>query len=534
MVCRLNKALPLLLVLMLLARVAGAVVATCTITGKVVNADGSADANDTITINPYPTTQIINNTTVTAQPKSVQTDASGNVTAFALIQNLNVYVTFHNSTAAAIATFVPNSTTASFAQFLAGTLVNSIPTANGGLNVTGSLVVNQIGTPTAPTVTVNVTGSTSYTYFCVAEDFNLNDTIPSAGTTVTTGAASPNNIVTCGGQTGALNYIVLKTNTSTKLGTCVTLSGTSCAVTDVGQSTSAYVANTVDATGSLYFSNNSPIFEKDSGGTYRNLFHLDTSNILQIGGTGIASINFANATNISTSFTHLTITGASGQKSLNVTAGDAAQPTELITEIAGQTSPALEVDDSTAAKKFEIDPSGGIALFGSTSGVTAIVTPAIAGLGTLTLPTVNLKLPTTLGTTGYVMTNTDGAGTAAWQAPNTGISLYFGGNWLVNTAASSGYMGVMRTTRALTVDQCYGAWPAMGGCTVFPQLNIVDITGSTTICSASSDNTGSTGTSETVTTSAIPSGHTVEITTGTQVTVCTPTSQTMSIGMTYH
>lgn len=141
----------------------------------------------------------------------------------------------------------------------------------GGANYVGSVKSTAIGTPTAPTAIVGggAAGATSYTYFCVAMDMNssgLNtsntgDTIPSAGTTLTTGNASLSvtnfNTITCAGRTGALGFKILKTNTATFLGSCPANSnfaqgvsnGTSCSINDTGQATAAYVANTQDQTG---------------------------------------------------------------------------------------------------------------------------------------------------------------------------------------------------------------------------------------------------------------------------------------------
>jgi hypothetical protein len=517
------KALPLLFVLMLVARVACAALASCTITGTVYNADGSPDAFDTITINPYPTTQVINNQTVTAQPKSVQTDVNGNVTAFSLVQNLNVYVTFHNTTAAAVATYVPNATTATFGQFLAGTLINSIPTANGGLDVTGSIVDSPIGTPSAPTVTVNTTGGSSYEYFCVAQDYNLNQTIPSSGTTVTNAASTPNNTVQCGGQTGALSYLVLKTNTSTELGSCATISGNACSVTDVGQSTSSYSPQTTDNTGSLYFANNSPIYEKTTGGPYANLFYLDTSNILQIGGSGVSSINFNNPTNIGLTFTHLSVTGLSGQTSLGLTTAATTDKDEVITEIASQSANPFELDSSVPSTLFDIEKDGSLDLYGSTSGHAHVSVPATAG-------TPSFVLPSTNGTSGYYL-GTDGSGNTSWQP----ASAYFGGSVPINASTPGGIpiFAVMKATRALTVDNCSVAWTALGSCSQFPIISIADYTASTTVCIATGTNT-STVTTETVSTSAIPSGDQLVAYLTQTPTGCTASPNFMSIGIAYH
>lgn len=133
-------------------------------------------------------------------------------------------------------------------------------TSDGGFNAVGSLNLAAVGTPGAPTVTVNTTGSTSYTYYCVALDLNglnnlaggLGNTLPSSGQTVTNGAATPNNTITCPGRAGALGFIVLKNATNAALGSCATGgSGLSCPVTDTGQATTSYAPAANDTTGVL-------------------------------------------------------------------------------------------------------------------------------------------------------------------------------------------------------------------------------------------------------------------------------------------
>ena len=138
-----------------------------------------------------------------------------------------------------------------------------------------------------------------------------------------------------------------------------------------------------------------------------------------------------------------------------------------------------------------------------------------------------------------MLTNTDGAGTSQWQAPATqgGTSLTFGGAFIVTASvAINGIANVMHTTRALTVDNCYAAWAAMGvGCSGgFPDISIYDVTASAVICAATGDNTGNLGVSETVVTSAIPSGHTVIVRPGLSPTSCAAGYDSFSIGMTYH
>jgi hypothetical protein len=135
---------------------------------------------------------------------------------------------------------------------------------NGGQTLNGSLYQNPLGTPSAPTITqVGTAGSTSYTYYCVAQDVNAasaggaGETVPSASATTTTGNATLSstnyNVVQCGGTVGAVSYRVLKANNSHSLGVCqASSSGGYCSVIDktTGAGT-AYTANSADQTGNL-------------------------------------------------------------------------------------------------------------------------------------------------------------------------------------------------------------------------------------------------------------------------------------------
>lgn len=138
---------------------------------------------------------------------------------------------------------------------------------SGGSQVTGSIVVTAIGTPSAPTLTTNGTaGATSRVYACTALDINGNATIPSATATLTTANAtvsSTNSVnVTCAGKTGALAFLIHLVDTAHVIGTCFTTSGVSCTFVDTGTyvngnggasqtSSFTYTANTVDQTGNI-------------------------------------------------------------------------------------------------------------------------------------------------------------------------------------------------------------------------------------------------------------------------------------------
>ncbi len=101
----------------------------------------------------------------------------------------------------------------------------------------GGLRVQALATPAAPTVTPNTTGTTSYSYFIVANDVSGNKNLASAAGTTTTGAATPNNTITWSAVPGAVSYDVLKGTTSTLL-----LNTTATIATDTNQITSAYSA----------------------------------------------------------------------------------------------------------------------------------------------------------------------------------------------------------------------------------------------------------------------------------------------------
>jgi hypothetical protein len=130
---------------------------------------------------------------------------------------------------------------------------------NGGSTQVGSTVIAGIGQPAAPTFGSGSTpGSTNATYYCDALDINgltntgggAGNTIASAGATFA-GAATPNTTVVCGGQTGALGYVVTKgaTGGTVELGHCLTMgSGNTCSVVDTGQALTSYTANTSDKT----------------------------------------------------------------------------------------------------------------------------------------------------------------------------------------------------------------------------------------------------------------------------------------------
>jgi len=138
-------------------------------------------------------------------------------------------------------------------------------TNQGGETLVGSLSQAAIGTPSVGTAVATCSGTcaTTYTYRCVASDFNGQalastantfDTIPSSSFTTTVGnatlSATQFNTITCGGQVGAVKYKVLKADNAHVIGQCFTESNVSCSVVDNSTAAgSAYTAQTVDQTG---------------------------------------------------------------------------------------------------------------------------------------------------------------------------------------------------------------------------------------------------------------------------------------------
>lgn len=128
--------------------------------------------------------------------------------------------------------------------------------SHGGQQYVGTSTIAMIGTPSAPTVTQNGTvGATSLVYACIAFDVNQNQSIPSATTTITNGNATltaVNNVsISCGGQQGALGYLIAKVDTSHIVGYCYAKTNTSCTFIDDGTvgTTFTYTPQTVDQTG---------------------------------------------------------------------------------------------------------------------------------------------------------------------------------------------------------------------------------------------------------------------------------------------
>jgi hypothetical protein len=119
--------------------------ATCSITGVVNDAAGSAVANATIYFNSL-NTQIISGTAIAPVLKSATTDASGNISSIALVQGLFLQVTICQAGGAGCGApqtgFIPQISTTTFANILSGTLSPVATNLTGNLNASGFRITN--------------------------------------------------------------------------------------------------------------------------------------------------------------------------------------------------------------------------------------------------------------------------------------------------------------------------------------------------------------------------------------------------------
>jgi hypothetical protein len=143
---RTRIALFLLLFLIAALRSTFALPVTCTISGQVLNVDGTPAANATISFNPVtPQPLTTGGTQYTSNPISTQTDANGNMAPVALPQGLMVQVTIYQNGASqgGWTAIVPFISAVSFVQM------------NQGINTQPLDVLTSAQPPTGP---VNLNG----------------------------------------------------------------------------------------------------------------------------------------------------------------------------------------------------------------------------------------------------------------------------------------------------------------------------------------------------------------------------------------
>ena len=115
----------------------------------------------------------------------------------------------------------------------------------------GAQRIRALGTPAAPTITRNATGTTTYTYYWVAVDKDGNKTPPSPAATIANGpaslAGSSRNLITGMPVDGAVTYDLLKGNTTTSVATGLV----SPFFYDSGGATAAYTPSASNPPGTL-------------------------------------------------------------------------------------------------------------------------------------------------------------------------------------------------------------------------------------------------------------------------------------------
>ena len=256
-----------------------ALAANCTLTGQVLNVDGTPAANAIITFNPVTQQPLTTGgTAYTNQPVSTTTDSNGNLTSISLPQGLIVQISIqeNGATFGGYTAIVPFMSSATFVQMNQGISTNPLnvlassqpptgplsmnnqkitnlacPSTNGdaltwgcaadignltlsgvftagsGFAVNGALTVTGFGPISAPTVTpIGVTGATTYNYYIECNDANGGSSMPSPVGSTSIGNASLTssnyNTITWTMPAGYVNCDVLRGDTSHSIALAVT------------------------------------------------------------------------------------------------------------------------------------------------------------------------------------------------------------------------------------------------------------------------------------------------------------------------
>jgi len=209
------------------------------VTGNKIHDSGGATTNGGVYLSGANSNMIVGNDI---------TDTSCTTTCSAITVNggttVNTYIANNNfsGTAANPANIFNTGTGTIFANQAdgSGNLVNisqgggftvGAASASSTLTIQGGTASIQLSTPGAPTVTPNVTGAVSYTYKVSALD-GTGETLPSTGTTIANGAATPNNTITWTPVGGAYQYRVYRTAGGATQGLLSTVAGNTLTYTD--------------------------------------------------------------------------------------------------------------------------------------------------------------------------------------------------------------------------------------------------------------------------------------------------------------
>lgn len=128
-------------------------IATCTITGTVLNLDGSACALCTITFDPGVPQPIVNGgQAYTSQPVSTMTDSFGNLTAISLPQGLvaRVSIAQNGANYGGFSVLIPAQSSVTFSQLLLGVSGTPLPTPVASPLPAGSQFISASGNFTVP------------------------------------------------------------------------------------------------------------------------------------------------------------------------------------------------------------------------------------------------------------------------------------------------------------------------------------------------------------------------------------------------
>lgn len=388
----------------------------------------------------------------------------------------------------------------------------------GGMTINGSISVNALGTPAAPTVAATCDGTcaTTYTYFCVAEDINavsstgVGESVPSASAITTVQAATLTatrfNTITCAGDKSVVSFLILKADSAHSLARCYTASG-QCSVIDNSTTVgTAYTANSVDQTanitglvgsgamptgvaiGSVFVSNGvgaAPVYS--------------TTPVLGIAGTSSGTLTLANAT-------------GTGTYKL-ASAATTTTYTETTKAVVPAQGDILDYSNGTGQRSSLVDvATGSVVVSGGVGSVPTYSTTPTLGLGGTTSGTLTLSNATGAGT--FTLASAANTTTYTLTAPTTAPA--FAGQMLVSTTGGvsswvypegsilsvSGLLGAQASTAGATLLQTTTTATRAGhfvdlqctddfltACTTAPSFNVRDVTSSTSGTAVACSNT---------------------------------------------
>ncbi|HET9174671.1 MAG TPA: hypothetical protein VFN56_05355 [Candidatus Saccharimonadales bacterium] len=205
-------------------------------------------------------------------------------------------------------------------------------TASASLVLQGSEVISQLPAPTAPTVTANTTGTTTYGYKITALG-GMGETTPSTETQITNGAATANNTISWSAVGGAVQYRVYRTTGGATQGLLATVSGNVTSYVD-NNATATTAPPTTNTTGNASIANFLGINNTNPANRIAinsvNTSNATTQAAQELIGTGSASnVGLVIQGSASQTGDLLDLQNSSGTKVAGVTAGGTINGTGL-------------------------------------------------------------------------------------------------------------------------------------------------------------------------------------------------------------